>query len=264
MVSIKNLILALTLICISQFAAAQDVGLTKQFSVCMDKSNGVTSNMIDCLAAESKRQGTRLNKAYKELMDQVSPERKKQLQVAQGAWITYRDENCKFYYDPEGGTIATVNANDCFMSATAARAKELETLAGTSAPSPTQPAPVAQSTAPAPRTPNANNAAQNLTGPQKNAVRAAQSYLSISAFSRDGLIEQLSSQAGNGFNINDATKAVDSLNVDWNQEAVKSAKQYLQMMGFSCSGLVQQLSSRAGAKFTEKQATFGAQRAGAC
>jgi hypothetical protein len=78
------------------------------------------------------------------------------------------------------------------------------------------------------------------------------------------LIEQLSSQAGNGFNTDDATKAVDSLNVDWNQEAVKSAKQYLQMMGFSCNGLVQQLSSRAGAKFTQQQATFGAQRAGAC
>lgn len=128
---------------------------------------------------------------------------------------------------------------------------------GSTAPA-TQPAPSA------PSKPNTNNAAQGLTGPQKNAVRAAQSYLNISAFSRDGLIEQLSSQAGNGFNVNDATKAVDSLNVDWNQEAVKSAKQYLQMMGFSCKGLVQQLSSRAGGKFTEQQATFGAQRAGAC
>ncbi len=264
MVSTKNLILALALACMSHLAAAQDIGLTKQFSVCMDKSNGVTSSMIDCLEAESKRQGTRLNKAYKELMDQVSPQRQKQLQIAQGAWVTYRDENCEFYYDPEGGTIAAVNANDCFMSATAARAKELESLAGNSTALAAPPPPATQSTAPAPSTPNAKSTPQTLTGPQKNAVRAAQSYLSISAFSRDGLIEQLSSQAGNGFNINDAIKAVDSLNVDWNLEAVKSAKQYLQMMGFSCSGLVQQLSSRAGAKFTEKQAIFGAQRAGAC
>jgi hypothetical protein len=192
----------------------------------------------------------------------VSAQRKKQLQLAQDAWVAYRDENCEFYYDPDGGTIAAVNANDCFMSATAARAKELETLAGSSTALAAPPAPSAQSTAPS--KPNTNNAVQSLTGPQKNAVRAAQSYLNISAFSRDGLIEQLSSQAGNGFNVNDATKAVDSLNVDWNQEAVKSAKQYLQMMGFSCKGLVQQLSSRAGSKFTEKQATFGAQRAGAC
>jgi uncharacterized protein YecT (DUF1311 family) len=262
--SIKNLILVLTLACTSQFAGAQDIGLTKQFSVCMDKSNGVTTIMIDCLEAESKRQSGRLNRAYKELTNQLPEQRKKQLQLAQDAWVIYRDENCEFYDDPEGGTMATVNANDCFMSATATRAKELETLAGTSTPSATQPAPSAQSSAPAPSKPNTNNAAQSLTGPQKNAVRAAQSYLSISAFSRDGLIEQLSSQAGNGFNINDATKAVDSMNVDWNQEAVKSAKQYLQMMGFSCNGLVQQLSSRAGAKFTQQQATFGAQRAGAC
>ena len=264
MISSINLILLLSLFSISPIVAAQDIGLTKQFSNCMDKSNGVTSSMIDCLESESKRQGTRLNKAYKELSNQLSPQRKKQLEIAQGAWVTYRDENCEFYDDPEGGTMATVNANDCFMSATATRAKELETLSGNSTPLATQPSPLAQSTAPAPSTPNVKNTAQNLTGPQKNAVRAAQSYLSISAFSRDGLIEQLSSQAGNGFNINDATKAVDSLGVDWNQEAVKSAKQYLQMMGFSCSGLVQQLSSRAGAKFTEAQATFGAQRAGAC
>ena len=264
MASIKSLILVLTLACMSQFAAAQDIGLTKQFSNCMDKSNGVTSNMIDCMEAESKRQSGRMNRAYKELTDQVSAQRKKQLQLAQDAWVAYRDENCEFYYDPDGGTIAAINANDCFMSATAARAKELETLAGSSTALAAPPAPSAQSTAPAPSTPNAKSTPQALTGPQKNAVRAAQSYLSISAFSRDGLIEQLSSQAGNGFNVNDATKAVDSLNVDWNQEAVKSAKQYLQMMGFSCNGLVQQLSSRAGAKFTQQQATFGAQRAGAC
>jgi hypothetical protein len=99
---------------------------------------------------------------------------------------------------------------------------------------------------------------------QINAVRAARSYLNISAFSRDGLIEQLSSSAGSGFNRNDATLAVDSMNVDWNLEAVKSAKQYLKLMGFSCKGLIQQLSSPAGGKFTEQQATFGAQQAGAC
>ena len=126
----KKIIILLSLCCISKIAAAQDVGLTKQFSNCMDKSNGVTSNMIDCLVAESKRQDTRINKAYKELMDQLSPERKKQLKIAQEAWITYRDKNCKFYYDPEGGTFAPLSANDCFVSATAARAKELENLAG--------------------------------------------------------------------------------------------------------------------------------------
>ncbi|WP_413479254.1 Ltp family lipoprotein [Serratia proteamaculans] len=106
--------------------------------------------------------------------------------------------------------------------------------------------------------------AGDLTGPQNNAVRSAKQYLSMTGFSRNGLIQQLSSDAGDGYEISDATVAVDSLNIDWNQEAVKSAKQYLSMMGFSCKGLIQQLSSSAGDKYTVDQATYGAKQAGGC
>lgn len=106
--------------------------------------------------------------------------------------------------------------------------------------------------------------AGDLTGPQKNAARSAKQYLSVAGFSRDGLIQQLSSDAGDGYEISDATVAVDSLNIDWNQEAVKSAKQYLSIMGFSCKGLIHQLSSSAGDKYTVDQATYGAKQAGGC
>jgi hypothetical protein len=106
--------------------------------------------------------------------------------------------------------------------------------------------------------------AQNLTNPQQNAMRAAKQYLSFYGFSREGLIDQLSSQAGNGFDVNDATITVDSLEVDWNEQAVIAAKHYLQFSGFSCAGLIQQLSARAGGKFTETQADYGARKAGAC
>lgn len=106
--------------------------------------------------------------------------------------------------------------------------------------------------------------AGDLTGPQNNAVRSAKQYLSMMGFSRDGLIDQLSSDAGDGFDFSDATVAVDSLKIDWNQEAVKSAKQYLNMMGFSCKGLIEQLSSSAGDKYTDEQATYGAKQAGGC
>jgi len=106
--------------------------------------------------------------------------------------------------------------------------------------------------------------ARALTGPQKNAVRAAKQYLRFKGFSRDGLISQLSSQFGDGFDVNDATIAVDSMDVDWNEQAAKSAKSYLDMMGFSCAGLINQLSSSFGEKFTESQATFGARKAGGC
>lgn len=106
--------------------------------------------------------------------------------------------------------------------------------------------------------------AGDLTGPQNNAVRSAKQYLSMMGFSRDGLIHQLSSDAGDGYEVSDATVAVDSLNIDWNLEAVKSAKQYLSMTGFSCKGLIKQLSSSAGDKYTVDQATYGAKQACGC
>ena len=104
----------------------------------------------------------------------------------------------------------------------------------------------------------------NLTNSQRNAVRSAKQYLRMTGFSREGLIQQLSSDAGDGYSESDATVAVDSLNVDWKENAVRSAKQYLHMTGFSCKGLIEQLSSSAGDKYTVEQATYGAQQAGAC
>lgn len=103
-----------------------------------------------------------------------------------------------------------------------------------------------------------------LVGPQANAARNARQYLNVTGFSRRGLIEQLSSDAGSGYDVADATAAVDSLDVDWNEQAARSAKQYLDISGFSCSGLIEQLSSEAGSKYTKAQARYGAERAGAC
>ncbi|WP_241068398.1 Ltp family lipoprotein [Achromobacter insuavis] len=106
--------------------------------------------------------------------------------------------------------------------------------------------------------------AQELTIPQKNAVRSAKQYLSFSGFSRSGLIQQLSSDAGDGYKVADATIAVDSLKVDWNKQAARSAQNYVDMTGFSCKGLIQQLSSSAGDRYTKSEATYGAKAVGVC
>ena len=110
----------------SHAAGAHETGLSKQHAACMDKSGGTTMGMIECITAETQRQDARLNKAYKALIAELSPERKKQLQEAQRVWIKYRDANCAFYDDPDGGTLARVNANACMMTSTAERAGELE------------------------------------------------------------------------------------------------------------------------------------------
>lgn len=105
---------------------------------------------------------------------------------------------------------------------------------------------------------------RNLTGPQNNAVRSAKQYLHFQGFSRQGLIRQLSSDAGSGYKETDAAAAVDSLNINWNEQAVRSAKQYLSFQGFSCKGLIRQLSSSVGSGYTESEAAYGAKQAGAC
>jgi hypothetical protein len=106
--------------------------------------------------------------------------------------------------------------------------------------------------------------AVSLTGPQNNAVRSASHFLGLQGFSRLGLINQLSSEYGDGYEVADATVAVDSLVIDWNKQAVRSAKMYLSLQGFSCKGLVQQLSSSFGDQYTTSQASYGAHQAGAC
>ncbi|ESQ82420.1 hypothetical protein AEAC466_17520 [Asticcacaulis sp. AC466] len=98
----------------------------------------------------------------------------------------------------------------------------------------------------------------------QNAASAAKTYLQISAFSRQGLIDQLSSSSGEKYDVNDARAAVDSLNVDWNDQAALSAQSYLSLMSFSCQGMIQQLASPAGGKFTQTQAEYGARKAGIC
>ncbi|WP_404357029.1 lysozyme inhibitor LprI family protein [Methylotuvimicrobium sp. KM1] len=119
---------AFWLLILSHSAFAADVELNPEFSSCMDQSGGVTVNMIDCIGQEHERQDDRLNGVYKTLMDTLPEERKSALRDAQRAWLKYREANCHFYNDPDGGTMARVQANDCFMTETAKRAKELEAI----------------------------------------------------------------------------------------------------------------------------------------
>ena len=184
MTSSKKIILLLSLCCISQMTSAEKIGLTNQFTVCMDKSDGVTNNMLDCIEAETKRQDIRINKAYKEVMGELSPERKKQLQNAQRAWISYRDANCGFYFDPDGGTSARVNSNSCFMTETASRSKELEALSGNSPP-PTEQSNLSppQAQALAPRNLSTAERLAIQLGPNKNAGCLSVSLKFIGLFS---------------------------------------------------------------------------------
>ncbi len=94
-------------------------------------------------------------------------------------------------------------------------------------------------------------AAPNETVSESNAREKAESYLSLMAFSRSGLITQLEFE---GFSNQDATYGADAVNANWNEQAAKKAASYLDTMAFSRSGLMTQLLYEG---FTEAQASYG-------
>ena len=130
---------------------------------------------------------------------------------------------------------------------------------GPAEPAPAAPAPV--EAAPAEPEPVAP-AEPEFTLSQQNAIREAESYLEVSAFSKKGLIEQLSSQYGAGFSKADATFAVNNITVNWKAQAVKAAESYLEISGFSRQGLIEQLSSPYGGQFTKAEATYAVNKVG--
>lgn len=114
---------------ISAISGDVDGLLSRQYVACMDKTDGVTAKMLECMAAESKVQDAMLTNAYRKLLGQLTPERRKELIEVQRSWIRFREGNCKFYANPDGGTLAIVAASGCSLSAIALRAAELEGLA---------------------------------------------------------------------------------------------------------------------------------------
>lgn len=93
--------------------------------------------------------------------------------------------------------------------------------------------------------------APRLTLPQQNAISKAQSYLSMTGFSRTGLIDQLEFE---GFSAEEATFGADNAGADWNAEAAEKAQSYLDMTSFSRQGLYEQLEYEG---FTPEQIEFG-------
>jgi uncharacterized protein YecT (DUF1311 family) len=124
----KGILIAFGLLLSTVPLAAADNEMSKEYLACMDRSNGVTSEMLDCISAEFTCQDARLNENYKTLMSKLSAKRKEGLLEAQRAWIKFKDANCSFYYDPEGGSAAHLSSNGCVLNTTADRATELKNL----------------------------------------------------------------------------------------------------------------------------------------
>jgi hypothetical protein len=164
------------------------------------------------------------------------------------------------------GTVAVLVIAGSVGSAASGGGSSPAPASKPAASAPAAPAPAAPAPAPPPAPSSASakpaKPAPHYTVSQQQAIGSAQDYLSFQAFSRKGLIQQLSSKYGEGFSRADATFAVNHIRVDWNKEAVQSAKDYLSTQHFSRAGLIEQLSSSFGDGFTKAQAIYAVNHVG--
>ncbi len=115
-------------IAILMFAQLSMAQLSPQYSDCMIDAGGVTYDMTQCMNEEIAYQNERLDKALQGVMKQLILERQNKLAAAQKLWKQYRELSCRFYYDPDGGTMVTLNVSSCFMTKTATKADEIESM----------------------------------------------------------------------------------------------------------------------------------------
>ena len=90
----------------------------------------------------------------------------------------------------------------------------------------------------------------SATREEKNALQKAKDYIKYTAFSKEGLYEQLQYEK---YPDSAARFAVENIEVDWNEQALKKAKQYLDYTSFSNEGLREQLLYE---RFTPEQAQY--------
>ena len=87
-------------------------------------------------------------------------------------------------------------------------------------------------------------------------MKAAENYLSFSAFSYEGLIDQLEFEK---YTSEQAVYAVDHCGADWFEQAVKAAESYLDFSSFSKEGLIDQLEFEG---YTPEQAVYAVEQNG--
>lgn len=95
---------------------------------CIDRSGGVTVEILNCAADEQARQEKRLNANYQALLKRLSPTRQAELRKAQRLWLQLRDANCDSWVEPMGGSSQGLFHSSCYLEMTTRRATELEIM----------------------------------------------------------------------------------------------------------------------------------------
>jgi uncharacterized protein YecT (DUF1311 family) len=103
-------------------AQVEPAGISDRYTACQARAAANTVQQGICAQAEMASQDARLNKAYQQVMRQLTntPQRRTALRAEQRSWLKARDYECKV--DQE-----TINSS-CLVTKTATRANELESM----------------------------------------------------------------------------------------------------------------------------------------
>ena len=80
---------------------------------CIERSGGVTSEMLDCLAASYETIDGELNLAWSALLSSLDEPQQERLRDAQSIWMQYRDTTCAAEASLQAGSFASVALADC-------------------------------------------------------------------------------------------------------------------------------------------------------
>lgn len=101
--------------------------LSAAYDACLARARGITVEVRACTSQEHRRQDSRLNATYRELMRRLPESRRAGLRDAQRAWIAFREAECDYRGEQEGGgTLQAVIIDSCWLSFTAERADQLQ------------------------------------------------------------------------------------------------------------------------------------------
>ncbi|MGX5802691.1 lysozyme inhibitor LprI family protein [Bradyrhizobium sp. Arg314] len=91
-----------------------------------DRNDDSQSMMNICADADYQAADAKLNAAYKDLISRNDQASNKLLQMAQRAWIAFRDAECAYSTaDSEGGSIHPMEVSQCLTRLTTERTKQI-------------------------------------------------------------------------------------------------------------------------------------------
>lgn len=112
----------------SQDVSADEATLRPSYQACIEASQGVTLALNDCIGIEYAFQDKRLNAAYRQVRESLPKAERVRLRDEERTWIAQRDKACA--PETDGGTASLLDANQCQLDRTAARAAALEARMG--------------------------------------------------------------------------------------------------------------------------------------